>query len=62
MVVDFTYLVGEFSRRLTDSNAQAMICALKFNENLSGLTGTVVAFLENITRTSLKRSGMQKPR
>jgi hypothetical protein len=39
-------MVGDFSRRLTVSNAQAMTCALKFNEILNGLPGTVVAFLE----------------
>jgi hypothetical protein len=49
--------VGEFSRRLAVSNAQAMICALMFNEILSGLPGTVVAFLgkhrKNIAHTVL---------
>jgi hypothetical protein len=49
-------MVGEFSRRLTVSNAQAVVCALKFNEILIGLPGTVVAFLENIAKTSLTQS------
>jgi hypothetical protein len=48
--------VGEFSRRLTVSNAQAMTYALKFNEILIGLPGTEVAFLENIARPSLTQS------
>jgi hypothetical protein len=33
-----------------------MIYALRFNEILTGLHGIVVAFLDNIAKTSLKQS------
>jgi hypothetical protein len=52
--------VGEFSRRLTVSHTQAMICAQKFNEILSGLPGTGVAFFltsqEHYARSQVNRN------
>jgi hypothetical protein len=54
--------VGEFSRRLTVSSAQAMICILKLSEILIALCGIVVAFLEDIARISLIQLGKQKHR